>query len=93
MFSGKIYHLTLCLFIKLGYAYMILHVQSTLAEVVKKLKRQVIEGEPFDMIVRRAHVLEDALRRATRSSFDPARSIVVSLHSNTESECCYAIHN
>ena len=56
---------------------------STLADVVKMLRRQVKAGVLFDMIVRRRYVLEDALRRAGRPSFDPARSIVV----------CFIIHS
>ena len=56
---------------------------STLADVVKMLRRQVKAGDLFDMIVRRGYVLEDALRRAGRPSFDPARSIVV----------CFIIHS
>ena len=32
---------------------------------------------PLEMVVRRGHVLEDALRRADQSSFDPCREIVV----------------
>ena len=51
---------------------------STLADVVRMLSKKIKDDEFFDMIVRRAHVLQDALRRASRSSFDPSSCISVS---------------
>ncbi len=45
---------------------------------MKKLTQLVWQDDPFDMIVRRAHVLQDALKSASRSSFDPRKIIVVS---------------
>ena len=56
-----------------------LHFCSTLADIVKMLRTQIRAGDPpFDSIVRRGYVLDDALQRVCRSSFHPARSIVVS---------------
>ena len=57
-------------------AYPLIH-HSTLIDLVKQLRRQVKAGKPYNMVVRRGHVLEDVLRRAGQSSFDPARNIVV----------------
>ena len=36
------------------------------------------KNKAFNMVVRRASVLEDALRRLTRATFEPARCISVS---------------
>ena len=49
---------------------------------MKNLRKRI----KLDMLVRRAHVLEDALRGTRRVSFDPSGSIVVSL--NTSNYIC-----
>ena len=68
--------MALCYLLSLVTRYLLcvcICVQSTPANIAKKRSRQVKEGEPFDMVVQRACILEDALQRTTRPSF---RSIV-----------------
>ena len=60
--------------------WLCISTNRTLADVVIKLQKQVKQDKPFDIVVRRGHVLEDALRRVGSSSFDPSRSIVASCH-------------
>lgn len=61
---------------------------------MRELQKRVKKNAPFDMVVRRAHVLEDALRRANRASFDPSRKIVVSflLYSLSYIVLCSMLH-
>lgn len=60
------------------YCILISFMYSTLGAVMRNLQHQVKRDvEPFPMIVRRAHVLEDALRRIRRISFDPSVPITV----------------
>ena len=44
-----------------------------------KLSVVLKRDDPFEMVVRRDHVLADALRRLDRLSFDPRKKIHVSL--------------
>lgn len=50
---------------------------STIADVVKRLMSGVDEDNVFDMVIRRSHILSDALRRMTKQSFDPSKKIKV----------------
>ena len=56
-----------------GYSFC-----SCLGDVVKKLSSLVIGDDPFHLIVRRSHVLEDALKMLKRSSFHPMKKTVAS---------------
>ena len=50
----------------------------TIRDVVSKLREQVTqENDSCTIIVRRAHVLEDALRNIDQSSFNPLAPIIV----------------
>ena len=60
------------------FHYLFAHFSTSLADVVRELRKQ-IKSDECEIVVRRAHVLEDALKRAGRMSFDPTHSIVVSL--------------
>lgn len=51
---------------------------SSLNDVVKELQKNVDKNEKFNMLVRRGHVLEDAVRRSRKDSFSPTKKIVVS---------------
>ena len=41
------------------------------------LKRKIDTSSDFDMVVRRSHVLRDALRRMDKASFDPRKKLNV----------------
>ena len=51
---------------------------ESLDDVLNNLTKQ-IKSEQFEIIVRRGHVLVDALKIANRMSFDPTMSINVRL--------------
>ncbi len=50
---------------------------STLADNIKELRSKLCGGEGTEMIVRRGHVLDDAIRRTRRPSFNPNKEIQV----------------
>ncbi len=61
-------------------AFVLLLFYITLSDVVVKLREQVFhDDDRYQIIVRRAHVLEDALHRIQRPSFNPRRPIAVCL--------------
>ncbi len=61
-------------------AFVLLLFYRTLSDVVVKLREQVFhDDDRYQIIVRRAHVLEDALHRIQRPSFNPRRPIAVCL--------------
>ena len=48
-----------------------------IADVVAYLSDRIIENCVYDMVVRRSHVLSDALRRVDRAAFDPRKRLNV----------------
>lgn len=54
-----------------------IHTFRTLADVVKSLTTN-LSLETYDMVIRRGHVLEDALKRAGRALFNASKRIKVS---------------
>ena len=51
----------------------------TLKDVVEMMKLKIDTNSDFDMVVRRSHVLSDALRRMDKASFDPRKRLNVSI--------------
>ena len=43
------------------------------------MKLKIDTNSDFDMVVRRSHVLSDALRRMDKASFDPRKRLNVSI--------------
>ncbi len=56
---------------------MMLFLFRTTADIVQSLSDNVDDGCQFDMVIRRSHVLSDALRRMNKASFDPRKRINV----------------
>ena len=59
---------------------------KSVAEVVKTLASGVSAGK-CSMVIRRGHVLEDALKQARKASFDPSMNVEVSTLSNRAIVC------
>ena len=51
----------------------------TIAELITHLQRNVPDNATFEMVVRRSHVLADALRRMERKTFTPLTKLKVRL--------------
>lgn len=64
-----------------GYPYINTIVQCqfyrTLKDIVEKLQCEIDINSEFDMVVRRSHVLRDALQRMQKVSFDPRKKLNV----------------
>ena len=52
-------------------------IYRTLKDIVEKLQYGIDVDSEFDMVVRRSHVLRDALQRMQKVSFDPRKKLNV----------------
>ena len=54
-----------------------MHALKGLSEVIEKMRKEVNERSVFEFVIRRSNILEDALRRMQKSSFDPLKKLHV----------------
>ena len=54
------------------------HFNSLLEDIVKNLAAVIRIDDTYDIIIRRDHVLSDALKQVGRLSFDPMKKMLVS---------------
>ena len=57
--------------------YIYTYFFRTIADLVKSLEKAVHQSSQFDLIVRRSHVLSDALLQMDKASFDPRKKLSV----------------
>ena len=54
-----------------------IYINRTIVDVIEELSKNILKKNTFDMVVRRSHILTDALHRMESATFDPTSQLNV----------------